>query len=753
MKNNKGFSLIEILATIVIIGIVSTVGIVSVNSMINKSKQHFYESQKQQMVLAAQSYVQDNRNILPRNVGGMIKIKLSVLREKNYLKEDIIDQDKNVCDQDNSYVTVYKNNQTEYKYHGYLDCPACKKNGSVCYEDDGELKPVISIDFPDTNNQGNALFNKNKKISIIMKATNDDDHPTIKIASYSYKIYVDNVLKYDSGIKIDNKRITYTATEDIYKYVPGKIKVVATLTNTDGSTTSQTVVKNFKDTIKPQCGRVTYEGVNKMTTYDTQSGTLPKCGESGYKWIGIGSVPRNRVVWIVCNDVEGIGCAQHEFSQNFTSEGEDDNIVIKDKRSNSDTCKVKKCIDLTTSKITVNFYKATSGGAIDGNTFKTYTAESQHTLASYLKTEEHTEWLNYAKAPYGIIVKVKVDEPMSKIKSFTWKINPKEQSLSSVTDANTTIKTKSDLNSSNEVTYWIKDDGVRKQDITVVDKAENKVRYILTLRIDKTAPQMPSVSANKKSSKDNISSPNGTGYTFNDWTQNYIFTYATGGADRPDVSGFDHYEYTTTGTTANDKDKKGSYRNINAQGISYIKYRSCDKAGNCSGYTGNNTVKQDRTEPDITFTVTSSGGKHGDDYKNNVHIKVSCSDSYSGVKVFHIDGSNADNPSYYSRSSRGTLSKSAYCKDKVGNDSSKSGSYKVVKKGTSCSYCSCTSYNYYWYVCENGYSGALVNCKSPATYGGESCGPGNVGVAQKVSANLRAECIKGACTGCGPCWY
>ena len=81
IKNNKGFSLIEILATIVIIGIVSTIGIVSVNSMINKSRQHFYESQKQQMVLAAQSYVQDNRNILPRNVGGMQKIKLSVLRE------------------------------------------------------------------------------------------------------------------------------------------------------------------------------------------------------------------------------------------------------------------------------------------------------------------------------------------------------------------------------------------------------------------------------------------------------------------------------------------------------------------------------------------------------------------------------------------------------------------------------------------------------------------------------------------------
>ena len=377
VNNSKGFSLVEILATIVIIGIVSTVGIVSVNSMINKSRQHFYESQKQQMVLAAQSYVNDNRNILPRNVGGMKKIKLSVLREKNYLKEDIIDQDKNVCDQNKSYVTVYKSNQTEYKYHGYLDCPACKKNGAVCYEDDGELKPVISIDFPDTNNQGNALFNKNKKISIIMKATNDDDHPTIKIASYSYKIYVDNVLKYDSGIKIDNKRITYTATEDIYKYVPGKIKVVATLTNTDGSTTSQTVVKNFSDMIKPQCGRVTYEGVKVLDSYDYQTSPKPVCGEAGYPWINIDSSPNVRSVWIKCNDVEGIGCAQHEFSQNFSSDGHDDDIIIRDKKGNPETCKVKKCIDRTSSNITFSFYVADPNGKPKGDPVQIYTASPQ----------------------------------------------------------------------------------------------------------------------------------------------------------------------------------------------------------------------------------------------------------------------------------------------------------------------------------------------------------------------------------------
>ena len=526
MKNNKGFSLIEILATIVIIGIVSTVGIVSVNSMINKSKQHFYESQKQQMVLAAQSYVQDNRNILPRNVGGMIKIKLSVLREKNYLKEDIIDQDKNVCDQDNSYVTVYKNNQTEYKYHGYLDCPACKKNGSVCYEDDGELKPVISIDFPDTNNQGNALFNKNKKISIIMKATNDDDHPTIKIASYSYKIYVDNVLKYDSGIKIDNKRISYTATEDIYKYVPGKIKVVATLTNTDGSTTSQTVVKDFKDMIKPQCGRVKYEGVKVMNPYDTQSGTLPKCGEAGYEWININSSPNNRVAWIVCNDVEGIGCAQHEFSQNFTSDGHDDDIKIRDKKGNEDTCKVKKCIDRTSSNITFSFYVADPNGKPKGDPVQTYTASPQRTQYTYVKEESYPNWLNEDAYPDGVYIKVKVNDPTSDIQSFTWKINPINQTVSNVTAAETTIKTKSNL-VNGEVDYLIKDDGIRKQEIKVVDKAGNTAILKVTMKIDRTDPTCSAVSGHKSKSKTDKDESNDT-YTSGHWSgRAKVYTWPT----------------------------------------------------------------------------------------------------------------------------------------------------------------------------------------------------------------------------------
>ena len=100
------------------------------------------------------------------------------------------------------------------------------------------------------------------------------------------------------------------------------------------------------------------------------------------------------------------------------------------------------------------------------------------------------------------------------------------------------------------------------------------------------------------------------------------------------------------------------------------------------------------------------------------------------------------------------MSKSAYCKDKVGNDSSKSGSYKVVKKGTSCSYCSCTSYDYYWWHCDKGYDNTDQNCKSTGggSRNGITCNASNVGV-DTASGNHHSTCCRGSCNGCGPCWY
>ena len=132
-------------------------------------------------------------------------------------------------------------------------------------------------------------------------------------------------------------------------------------------------------------------------------------------------------------------------------------------------------------------------------------------------------------------------------------------------------------------------------------------------------------------------------------------------------------------------------------------------------------------------------------------------DSHSGVNGFSIGGASASNPSKYSRSSRGTLSKSATCKDNVGNSSSKSGSYTVVKYGQSCSKCGCAQRNSCeasvcgYLSCRDGYrvedgrgcSGGRDSCCGPAGYWTDC-------YCRKYASCVNDSC---SCKTCDSCWY
>ena len=67
-SKNKGFSLVELLAAIVIMGLLSTVAIVSVNYFLKKAENDYYKTQEDEIIMAAKSYTQDNRNSLPKRV-------------------------------------------------------------------------------------------------------------------------------------------------------------------------------------------------------------------------------------------------------------------------------------------------------------------------------------------------------------------------------------------------------------------------------------------------------------------------------------------------------------------------------------------------------------------------------------------------------------------------------------------------------------------------------------------------------------
>jgi len=107
MNNRKGFTMVELLAVIVILGILMAISIPAVSRWVNRSKNENLESQKQTLIMASKSYAQANKGILPKEIGSSVAIKVTDLRNANFLNEDIRNADKKSC-MENSFVRIYK---------------------------------------------------------------------------------------------------------------------------------------------------------------------------------------------------------------------------------------------------------------------------------------------------------------------------------------------------------------------------------------------------------------------------------------------------------------------------------------------------------------------------------------------------------------------------------------------------------------------------------------------------------------------
>lgn len=174
----------------------------------------------------------------------------------------------------------------------------------------------------------------------------------------------------------------------------------------------------------------------------------------------------------------------------------------------------------------------------------------------------------------------------------------------------------------------------------LVDHEDNVSKCNVTVKIDKNAPTVPNVSLVKyKYNSTDISSRTTSGYdsyTPDTWSNKNVHTVP---ASTDLGSGVDKYIYTTTGTTENKTDEKATYRNIKAEGTSTIKWKACDYAGNCSGYSSVYTVKNDKSAPTKPTLTNPSGGNWTN---SNVKITAASSDSYSGIGYYqyHYSGTS-----------------------------------------------------------------------------------------------------------------
>ena len=592
--NKKGFSLVELLAVIVILGILAAIGIGVTSNLIDRAKADKMDSQKNTVTMSAQTYMQNNKNLVPKIIGESTEIKISDLRLSNYLTEDITNNKGESC-MEKSYVRVYKLSNTEYTYTTFLYC------GDEEVPTQEELpKPVVVGKFSDSS--GDAKDERLNNVSdaylyIELKAGTDSDIQSLKsqgtdllIDGYSFRIFIVKDGKkqeaYNSGSLSGGRQEKLIINKKLKDYIDvtgiTEVSLEVTAINTIGGiTNTNTTVSergkvgsiDYLDTIPPQC-------VKPASPYNEND------------WVNkdeYNLTKTQRKLTVGCDDGTGSGCIRNYFTMSWPN---DDDIYgaeyvyidVKDNAGNvsvrNNDCRFRVNVDLQTPEATVTAYASPSGfGKLNtsatiqsfGNKFqntnsiltKSIKSNDSKTKVNIASTDyknlvantTDVQWMNNEKYPEGVAYKIELKDNI-RLDKWTWqtnagyinstrdanylKVNLKNPDADSGNIAQDAAHGMTILHGSTHDTVIVKfyTEGMRYGVFTAYDKSGNKIEIEIAANLDRTPPPVPNSLVAYVFNKERTAgtSVTNTGYNFATWTNRYVRVQTAAGQDRDNLT-------------------------------------------------------------------------------------------------------------------------------------------------------------------------------------------------------------------------
>ena len=718
INNRLGFTMIELLAVITIVGILSVLAITGVSRLIQKAKNEQKNSQEKIILIAAKSYAQDKKSKMPKAIGESVNVTLKDLKNAKYLKTNISNADGESCMKD-SYVRVYKYSKKEYTYTTYLYC------GNDVIPDVEEV-PAPSIDVYFTDASGKTddvnIFNNVSTATLVMNITggkNGDEDIEIDGYSFSisYKTSESDELHevYSSGTLSANRKKTLTIRKKLSEYVDVtkatyfNVKVtvrnvVGGLKEINSSVQGDSNSAIYNDTIPPTCSKISNQA-------------------DANQWINKASVSKKRKITAECNDGEGSGCIRDTFTatwpNNSMMEAEYAYIQVKDNAGNvnipdsvissnmcdvdptnlDNQCRVRVNVDVTAPSITLIGVNNSDqdGNPIGNNVLKSQVVSNDslnNAKVNHNNYNIYGNWFNYEYSN-GVAYTFKVDDNIH-LDSWKWETNAanlnnstiignKELHLRKEGTFDDTVIGNCGLRSKN-VTVRFTGEGLREGKFTVKDKAGNETSFIVVASIDRTAPEIPQVSFKKQSNSEK--------YTPGNWTNSKIIAEIKSSSKKDSLSGFNYIEYSYKRASSEYQytikvgDEVYIVPNDKVDGIYELLYHSCDHAGNCTEYqkvdVKFDTQKPGCGNPIAVFADDNNSNYNGSWTNKNVKVIAQCSEVESPTS----SGCDSNDLSSYTYSGNlvnitnggpGGPGKGGKIRDKAGNENTCTTADKTIK--------------------------------------------------------------------------